>query len=129
MLCTQDPDTNNWWMQFGEKNIGYWPAELFESIRYNAASVEWGGEVYSTSIGKTPHTGTDMGCGRFATDMLEAASVTRIRIHDNSAMWKFPEWVYEYSDEYRCYDVWYVGDYVEDPLLYFGGPGRNPMCP
>ncbi|XP_041994110.1 uncharacterized protein LOC121744581 [Salvia splendens] len=36
---------------------------------------------------------------------------------------------YEYADEYRCYDVLYVTDYVYDPEFYFGGPGKSWECP
>nr|XP_027189427.1 uncharacterized protein LOC101489305 [Cicer arietinum] len=124
----KDPITNNWWVQYGEKtNIGYWPPELFRAICYNAESVEWGGEVYSTTVGNTPHTKTQMGNGQFSSG--DSSSILRMRIHDNSEALKIPEWVDYYSDEYNCYDVRYNADYVEDPEFYYGGPGRNPMCP
>ncbi|XP_058727123.1 protein neprosin-like [Vicia villosa] len=124
----KDPITNNWWVQYGEKtNIGYWPPEIFKAICYNAESVEWGGEVYSTTVGHSPHTKTQMGNGRFSGP--DSASISRMRIHDNSAMLKIPDWVYYYSDEYNCYNVRYLADYVEDPEFYYGGPGSNMMCP
>ncbi|XP_027333752.1 uncharacterized protein LOC113848439 [Abrus precatorius] len=126
----KDPITNNWWVQYGEKtNIGYWPPELFDTICYNAQSVEWGGEVYSTTVGHTPHTATQMGNGQFASVPFGSSSITRMRIHDNAEALKIPEWVSDFSDEYNCYDVRYVDDYVEDPEFYYGGPGRNPKCP
>ncbi|OIW03408.1 hypothetical protein TanjilG_12005 [Lupinus angustifolius] len=125
-----DPYTNNWWVQYGEKtNIGYWPPELFRAMWSNAESVEWGGEVYSSTVGHTPHTATQMGCGGFPDVFHESGSMTRMRIHDNSEFLKIPEWVDDFSDEYNCYDVMYVGDYVEDPEFYYGGPGKNPKCP
>ncbi|XLU62681.1 hypothetical protein S245_021890 [Arachis hypogaea] len=123
--------TNNWWVQYGEKtNIGYWPAELFETLCYNADSVEWGGEVYSSKILHYPHTKTNMGNGKFGSQPY-SAYFKRMRIHDNSESLKFPEYVDRYSDEYNCYDVRFLGDYVEDPELYYGGPGSsdyNYMC-
>ncbi|KAF1886832.1 hypothetical protein Lal_00046070 [Lupinus albus] len=126
----KDPFTNNWWVQYGEKtNIGYWPHELFRAMSSNAESVEWGGEVYSSTVGHTPHTATQMGCGDFPDVFHESGSMTRMRIHDNSEFLKIPEWVDDFSDEYNCYDVMYVGDYVEDPEFYYGGPGKNPKCP
>lgn len=42
---------------------------------------------------------------------------------------KIPEYVAYFSDEYNCYDVWFVSDYIEDPELYYRGPGQNPKCP
>ncbi|PON86188.1 hypothetical protein TorRG33x02_180620 [Trema orientale] len=127
----KDPNTSNWWVQYGEKmNIGYWPPDLFHGLRYNADSVEWGGEVYSTTVGHTPHTSTGMGSGRFPDYVFgNSGVVKRMRIHDNSATLKFPEWVEQFTDEFNCYDVEYVEDYIEDPEFYYGGPGRNPMCP
>jgi hypothetical protein len=110
-----------------------------------AESVEWGGEVYSTNVGHTPHTKTQMGNGQLASaffdsktqknngefvqPFMDSAFILRMRVHDNSVFWKIPEWVGKFSDEYNCYGVYYLGDYVEDPLFYYGGPGRNPMCP
>ncbi|KAL5071722.1 hypothetical protein RYX36_022609 [Vicia faba] len=124
----KDLITNNWWVQYGENtNIGYWPPEIFRAICYNAESVEWGGEVYSTTVGHTPHTKTQMGNGQFSRG--NSASILRMRVHDNYPSLKIPEWVQYYSDEYNCYDFYYVSDYLEDPEFYYGGPGSNPMCP
>ncbi|KAL5558747.1 hypothetical protein UlMin_034958 [Ulmus minor] len=127
----KDPITSNWWVQYGEKiNIGYWPPELFESLGYNAESVEWGGEVYRRRVGQTPHTATQMGSGKFADYAFgDSGVIKRMRIHDNSASLKIPEWVETFSDEYNCYDVQYLSDYLEDPEFYYGGPGRNLLCP
>lgn len=118
-------------MQYGENvNIGYWPAELFKAIRYNAASVEWGGEVYSKNVGREPHTATDMGSGQYPDYVFGSSGVIkRMRIRDNSPTLKFPEWVETFTDEFNCYDVQYIGDYVEDPEFYYGGPGRSDRCP
>ncbi|XP_028806989.1 uncharacterized protein LOC114761730 [Neltuma alba] len=127
----KDPYTNRWWLQYNEEtNIGYWPAELFSGLRSNAESVEWGGEVYSTRVGTSPHTGTHMGSGQFPDAMFDTCgAVTRMRIHDNYPALKSPVYVEAFTDEYNCYDARYVGDYVEDPEFYYGGPGRNPLCP
>ncbi|XP_054795364.1 uncharacterized protein LOC129300791 [Prosopis cineraria] len=127
----KDTYTNKWWLQYNEeKNIGYWPPELFSAMKSNAESVEWGGEVYSTRVGTSPHTGTQMGSGQFPGPLFYACgAVTRMRIHDNYPSLKSPAYVQTFTDEYFCYDARYVGDYVEDPEFYYGGPGRNPMCP
>ncbi|KAL2517829.1 Protein of Unknown Function (DUF239) [Abeliophyllum distichum] len=127
----KDPNTNNWWVQYGETiNIGYWPSDLFDLLKYHAESVEWGGEVYSSRVGTHPHTATGMGSGKFSDYITESSGyIKRMRILGNNLELKFPEWIYTYSDEYDCYDVFYLGDYVEDPEFYYGGPGRNPKCP
>lgn len=128
---SQDFETNNWWVQYGEEiNIGYWPAELFRVLTTTASVAEWGGEVYSTKVGETPHTSTQMGNGEFP-DWVDqnCGSFKRIRILDNSLVLKFPEFINTYTDEFRCYDVYYVSDYIEDPEFFYGGPGKNVLCP
>ena len=118
-------------MQYGEKiNVGYWPPELFVALSYHATSAEWGGEVYSSRVGTTPHTKTDMGSGHFADSVWgTSGAIRRIRIHENSPGLKFPDIVTTLMDEFNCYNVRYLSDYVEDPEFYYGGPGRNYMCP
>lgn len=81
-------------------------------------------------MGTHPHTSTGMGSGNFP-DFVGGYSgyVKRMRVLGNNLILRFPEWVNGYSDEYECYDVYYIGDYVQDPEFYYGGPGRNPICP
>lgn len=71
-----------------------------------------------------------MGNGKFPDYIFgDSGWVKRMRIRDNSIILKHPEWVTKFSDEYDCYDVLYVEDYVDDPEFYYGGPGKNPKCP
>ncbi|CAN1161769.1 hypothetical protein LINPERPRIM_LOCUS1531 [Linum perenne] len=123
-----DPVTGNWWVEYGENvYLGYWPRGLFTLLAAgNAEAAEWGGEVYSTKLGKAPHTTTGMGSGSFA-DHISGNSgwVKRIRVRENSMELRYPEWASAYSDEYYCYDTYMVIDYIPDPEFYYGGPGRN----
>ncbi|KAH6831136.1 hypothetical protein C2S53_009331 [Perilla frutescens var. hirtella] len=127
----KDPKTNNWWVQYGETmNVGYWPPELFEKLSIHAETVQWGGEVYSSRVGIHPHTSTAMGSGRFPDYIMQTSGyVKRMRVLENNLILKFPQWVNLYTDEYRCYDVYYIHDYVPDPEFYYGGPGRSYLCP
>jgi hypothetical protein len=71
-----------------------------------------------------------MGSGYYGSwGYPEAASILRMRVHDNSAMWKIPEWVDKFSDEYNCCSYEYIADYVKDREFYFGGPVRSIRCP
>ncbi|KAM7252511.1 hypothetical protein ACFE04_024394 [Oxalis oulophora] len=127
----KDPITGNWWLQYGERtNIGYWPAKLFKMLVGNAQTANWGGEVYSPRMGKYPHTRTGMGNGRFP-DWFSGNSglMRRIRIRDSSHNLKLPDWVQTYADEYKCYNVQFVKDYLLDPEFLYGGPGRTYTCP
>ncbi|KAJ6743489.1 CARBOXYL-TERMINAL PEPTIDASE [Salix viminalis] len=131
LFIFKDPNTGNWWVQYGEKtNLGYWPPDLFASLRGNAETAQWGGEVYSSKLERPPHTRTAMGNGQFPDYISgDSGCIKRMRVRENSLVLKFPEWVSTYLDEYRCYNAEYIGDYIEDPEFYYGGPGQNPLCP
>ncbi|KAK9102238.1 hypothetical protein Sjap_019492 [Stephania japonica] len=129
-----DTNTGNWWLGFGPKNItiGYWPGALFSALQHSAVIVRWGGEVYSTkTLGQKPHTTTAMGSGNFAWGLwCHACFIQHIRIRDYSLYWKYPEWEYPMADEADCYGI--VSNRPQplaEPILYFGGPGRNNFCP
>ncbi|XP_071716142.1 protein neprosin-like [Rutidosis leptorrhynchoides] len=128
----KDPMTNNWWVNYGESiNIGYWPGELFSQLWYHGLIVKWGGEVYSQWVkGRHPHTATYMGNGMEPPPMWgNCGTMTRMRVEQNSSPLMKPEWTSVEVDEYRCYDILYEVDYVYDPILYYGGPGRTWACP
>ncbi|KAL5697681.1 hypothetical protein ACHQM5_028800 [Ranunculus cassubicifolius] len=126
----KDFDTNNWWLQYGDDvDIGYWPAELFGVLNHQANLVKWGGQVYSSRIGKPRHTGTDMGSGSVLRRYGYGCYVRQIRIRDNSLMLKYPQFVDSWMDEYNCYRAFLNWEYMTDPEFYYGGPGRNPICP
>ena len=98
-------------------------------IRNQAETVQWGGEVHSKRVGVHPHTATAMGSGQWPFPTLyNTGLMTRMRVLLGNVL-KFPDWAYVYADEYRCYDVVYVSDYVYDPEFYFGGPGKSWECP
>ncbi|XP_020548742.1 uncharacterized protein LOC105174857 isoform X3 [Sesamum indicum] len=126
-----DPATSNWWVQYGETiNIGYWPHDLFALLKFHAQTVQWGGEVYSPRVGTHPHTSTAMGNGQFPDYVFgNSGSIKRMRVVENNMVLRLPQWVNGWSDEYDCYGIFYLSDYVEEPEFYFGGPGRNPVCP
>ncbi|XP_035831044.1 uncharacterized protein LOC110876003 isoform X2 [Helianthus annuus] len=128
----KDPETNNWWVNYGESiDIGYWPSELFVLLKYQGIMVKWGGEVYSSMVkGKHPHTATYMGNGEMPPAMYdECGTMARMRVEQNSGPLIMPEWTQVNVDEYRCYDISYLIDYVADPIFYYGGPGRSWRCP
>ncbi|XP_031255684.1 uncharacterized protein LOC116113666 [Pistacia vera] len=128
---TLDPNLGNWWLKYNNKVVGYWPANLFSLLKHNAILVEWGGQVFSPSVKKTPHTKTAMGSGEMANALLgNACFIKNVRIIDNSLQLKYPEWVATWGDEYYCYNVFNdVKDYRDGPIFFFGGqPGSNLYC-
>ncbi|KAI3774428.1 hypothetical protein L1987_48983 [Smallanthus sonchifolius] len=63
---SKDPETNNWWFKYNEKQVGYWPGDIFQLMKVGATMVQWGGEVYSPYLGTAWHTETAMGNGKFS---------------------------------------------------------------
>ncbi|KAK8568560.1 hypothetical protein V6N13_106486 [Hibiscus sabdariffa] len=128
-----DPQTSNWWLKFGaDVPIGYWPAgSLMFYLNHSSTLVEWGGQVYSTNVKKTPHTKTAMGSGQFASGLYgNACFIQNPNIVDFSMALKYPEWVGTWADDYYCYTAYnYQKGYGTLPVFYFGGPGQNPNCP
>ncbi|OVA08513.1 protein of unknown function DUF239 [Macleaya cordata] len=133
VLIFMDPKTSNWWLVCSNITVGYWPASLFNLLKQSAAIVQFGGEVYSTTIGKAgvPHTATAMGSGDEAMSMFGFASfIKHVRIIDYSGTERYPEWVHPYMDEPYCYSAYNYVQYIKEPEFYFGGPGRKlPYCP
>jgi len=43
-LYSQDPKTQNWWINLKNLNIGYYPATLFSNLK-SISIVEWGGRT------------------------------------------------------------------------------------
>ncbi|KAJ6745680.1 CARBOXYL-TERMINAL PEPTIDASE [Salix koriyanagi] len=92
LFIFKDPNTGNWWVQYGEKtNLGYWPPDLFASLRGNAETAQWGGEVYSSKLERPPHTRTAMGNGQFPDYISgDSGCIKRMRVRENSLVLKFP---------------------------------------
>lgn len=127
----QDQATKNWWLTFGGERVGYWPGSMFNYLSHTATLIQWGGQVYSESVKKTPHTKTAMGSGSFASGLRGSACfISHPRIMDFSKSFKYPEWVGTWADEDYCYNpLNYREGIVGEPVFYFGGPGQNPNCP
>ncbi|KAK7283215.1 hypothetical protein RIF29_12594 [Crotalaria pallida] len=128
-----DTNTQNWWLKVNHTElIGYWPASILGTLHYSAIIVEWGGQVYSPNVKKTPHTGTGMGSGDFASGLEgQACYMKNIRIRDFSLQLKYPPFVSTMAQEPYCYSALnYREGIVGEPTFFFGGPGRvSPYCP
>ncbi|MBA0827458.1 hypothetical protein Goarm_012240 [Gossypium armourianum] len=127
-----DENTNNWWLIFGNGiTIGYWPASTLNVLKNSATMVEWGGQVYSPNVRKSPHTKTAMGSGKFASSLKgNACYMENIAIVDFSTQLQYPPEVTTLAEENYCYTALNHQDGSESsPTFYFGGPGQNYNCP
>ncbi|KAI4337113.1 hypothetical protein L6164_015566 [Bauhinia variegata] len=132
-----DKNSSNWLLKVGPNNnatavIGYWPGQLFKYLSHSARVVQWGGEVYSTQIRTYPHTATAMGSGYYASGLYgNACYMHYVRIMDDSPSFKYPEFATAWSDDPTCYSALNtIKGSGDEPVFYFGGPGRYlPYCP
>ncbi|KAF8095688.1 hypothetical protein N665_0326s0030 [Sinapis alba] len=127
----QDLESKNWWLSTHDNVYGYWPSAIFKHLSQGATAVQWGGEVYSLNVRRTPHTKTPMGSGDSPTQLWgKACYHTYIRIKDASMEPKYPMPLAEFSDENQCYTtILHKETNVSEPYLYFGGSGQSPFCP
>jgi hypothetical protein len=57
----------NWWVRIGNEWMGYYPNGLYSTagLRFEAASIDWGGEIVDDVVHHPEPTGTWMGSGLF----------------------------------------------------------------
>ncbi|XP_072967982.1 protein neprosin-like [Typha angustifolia] len=128
ILIWKDPKSGNWWMKVQNVLVGYWPAELFTALSFNATVVEWGGEVINTSPNGV-HTSTAMGSGHFPDEGFRKASyISNLMTVDSSNNLSLVKSITTKEDHPYCYDA-KTFDEDKGLILYFGGPGNNPFCP
>ncbi|MQL96428.1 hypothetical protein Taro_029104 [Colocasia esculenta] len=129
ILVWKDPKEGNWWMQFGDAYVGYWPSFLFSFLGDSAYMIQWGGEVVNSEP-DGQHTSTEMGSGHFPQEGFSKASYFRnIHIVDESNRLGAPEGLQPFTEQSNCYNV-QIGDGGDwGNYFYYGGPGRNENCP
>ncbi|XP_074315956.1 protein neprosin-like [Silene latifolia] len=122
----QDTHTGNWWVSLGDKNIGYYPQELFTTLKSGADGVGWGGEISSPTTEALPGMGSshfpELGPGK-------ACYISHMQLFSNSGQVIYPDAnsVINYASKSECYKVKYVGDNggQSGHYMFFGGP---PDC-
>ncbi|KAK9063462.1 hypothetical protein SSX86_017332 [Deinandra increscens subsp. villosa] len=127
-LISRDTKSGDWWLTVGSEVMGYWPATLFTDLRDHATSVEYGGEVFSGTLGGA-HTSTQMGSGHFPDEGFgKAAYVRNLRVIYEDNMLNDVSNLQTFVDKAECYGV--RNGYGDDwgNYIYFGGPGYNPNC-
>ncbi|CAN1168586.1 hypothetical protein LINPERHAP2_LOCUS27888 [Linum perenne] len=129
ILIHRDMKTGNWWLNFQNVDIGYWPANLFKNLKNSAREIEWGGKVINTNpIGF--HTTTEMGSGHFPSEGYgKAAFFKHLEFLDGDS---FPNVAYDVRTRVtrpECYDIDPV-TWTEDGGIHFlyGGPGFSRTC-
>ncbi|KAL8262495.1 hypothetical protein R6Q59_023844 [Mikania micrantha] len=129
ILVWKDGKEGDWWMQFEETLVGYWPASLYTLLRENASEVEFGGEVINLKLNGL-HTTTEMGSGYFPQEGAgKACYIKNIQTVDESNTLMTPEDMYIYHPNMSCYDIVLGVNDNSGSQFFYGGPGRNLNCP
>ncbi|XP_043718052.1 uncharacterized protein LOC122666001 [Telopea speciosissima] len=129
----QDHNSGNWWVSAGLNitNIGYWPRELFNSIKESAPVVGWRAEVYAPQGEKTPPMGTGRYRYRFPYDRYPDYKTTayfravRVNGEDNIGRGPNDKSLQLVRDGKNCYvvhDFPYIDDHYRHTFFY-GGSG------
>ena len=126
-LGLQDPANGNWFLKVDEddKEIGFWPKNVFTTLANGANYVEWGGEVFSLPNVPSPPMGS--GTKFLVEDTKYSAYCRMIKIIDenNNVVNAVDTKTFQDLD-FKQYDVKDEGNTGESEvqhLVLFGGPG------
>ena len=126
-LGLQDPANGNWFLKIDEddKEIGFWPKNVFTALANGANYVEWGGEVFSPPNVPSPPMGS--GTEFLAEDTKYSAYCRMIKIIDENNNVVNAVDTETFRDlDFKQYDVKDEGNTGEaevQHLVLFGGPG------
>ncbi|XP_062086917.1 protein neprosin-like [Humulus lupulus] len=130
VVLDQHTESGQWWMQFQNEPIGYWPNSIFTSLGNGGETVSWGGEIYNDGAGGH-HTETQMGSGHFPNEGFGRASFfSNLQYMDSSKLYKDPEKLNIHVSKPVCYDLLVGQEKVDGKGTYFlfGGPGYSDRC-
>ncbi|CAO2827248.1 unnamed protein product [Amaranthus hypochondriacus] len=130
LTIEQDVNSKNWWVLYGKENVGYWPKELFSTLKNGASRAGWGGEIQSPITESSP----EMGGGHYPDQgYRQACLIKYLQLH---APQGFPnqKQLQIYLTKPKCYGVVYdtypttnqqgvpEGDWGH--YIFFGGPSN-----
>ncbi|KAJ4956053.1 hypothetical protein NE237_012836 [Protea cynaroides] len=137
MFLYQNIYSKNWIVAIGDgkEAIGYWPPELFDSIKDFAPVVGWRGEVYAPQ----GEFASKMGTGRFpnqdsaSSQWQSVASFSVVRVYNENyiGVGPYDPSLKNIADEtlyYNVIDFPYIDDEWRHTFFY-GGPGEDTFHP
>jgi hypothetical protein len=128
--------SGNWWVQFQNEWVGYYPTSLFDptGLQNQAARASFYGETCDDPL-VPGMTSTDMGSGLFptlGTWWTNAAYMHNLRFQSDATgtMTKYAPSLISDTNP-NCYKM--VGNFSATDAwqsqFYFGGPGQGLSCP
>ncbi|XP_074293863.1 protein neprosin-like [Silene latifolia] len=115
-------DDGNWWLTVANVKVGYWPKELFITLKDAANQVEFGGEIDDPGMVNPPPA---MGNGRQATDdTKDSSSIYQVTVVDERFNNVNPPDTESFENCNLLYTV--LDYYKSDPnlgrIIFYGGP-------
>ena len=119
---------HNWWFKYGNKWIGYYPNNWFDTdgLADRSEGIEFGGEIVNYNTDGN-HTTTDMGSGHFPSEGLQhSAYIKRIKYMDMNNLSQDADALITGVTDASYYDIalYSSGDTNWLNYFFFGGPGR-----
>jgi hypothetical protein len=124
----------NWWLRVNGSWIGYYPATLFQffGLSSQAAGLDWYGEI-ADSADHVGTSSTDMGSGRFPWEgWQKAAYMNQLSIQSlsNGTLAKYtPGTVWATNSACYGIDPHFNNTSSWGPYFFWGGTGKNNLCP
>ncbi|XP_062086912.1 protein neprosin-like [Humulus lupulus] len=124
----QHKESGQWWVQYQNEPIGYWPNSIFTTLKNGADLLSWGGEIVNNGINH--HTETQMGSGHFPAEGFGRASFfSNIEYIDSSRLLRDPNKFITYATKPSCYDVKVaIDNSALGAHFFYGGPGYSDKC-
>ncbi|XP_042487330.1 uncharacterized protein LOC122067563 [Macadamia integrifolia] len=129
LFLYQDKKSRNWWIAIGfdSVNIGYWPKELFNSIKESAPVVGWRGEVYTPQGEQYPPMGTGHFESHWGKPIYQKTAYFRVvRVNGDDDIGRGPNDASLEPLSNGCFtekDLPYVNDYWRHTFFYGGHGG------
>ncbi|KAK1297109.1 hypothetical protein QJS10_CPB15g01424 [Acorus calamus] len=127
----KDPSLEQWWLSVDDKQVGYWPSEIFHTVTPMVAfGMSWGGVVRSPPNEYAP----TMGSGHFPTEGENKACFFSNLVYYDAL--RRPNNVMKTSvspregspANYKVGPMLYIDDGMKS-MFYFGGPGGHLSGP
>ncbi|KAI3852788.1 hypothetical protein MKX03_028622 [Papaver bracteatum] len=125
----RDHSTENWWLQFENTFIGYWPNFLFKQLSVKATKMAFGGQVLNTQPNGR-HTNTQMGSGHFPAEGGFGISsfFHSVNAFDGNREWITPDRVSVVKTKPGCYGLKLDQKDSSGIKFNYGGPGFSGTC-
>ncbi|XP_074293868.1 protein neprosin-like [Silene latifolia] len=115
-------DDGNWWLTVADVKVGYWPKNLFTTLKDVANQIDFGGEIDDPGMVNPP---PGMGNGRQAIeDTRYSSCINQVTVVDESFNNVNPPDTERFEDCNLLYTV--LDYYKSDPnlgrIIFYGGP-------